>query len=203
MVLAKEKLNGNALREEMIQAAEQLFYQHGYTKTSVQDIATAAGVTKGSFYYYFQGKEDLLFLIHDDYISHVLATAQGIESSPDSALQKLDKIMYDIIKGMGQGVRPNANVFLHEIKHLQPEHKLITKEKRTEYHRLVSRIIEQGMNSGEFRQDLDPKMVTFALLGMCIWTCQWMRPDGARRPEEIAATFAKLFLDGLVKNEEG
>jgi AcrR family transcriptional regulator len=48
-------------RREIIEAAAEIFHRKGYSETSVQDIAEAVGILKGSLYYYIDSKEDLLF----------------------------------------------------------------------------------------------------------------------------------------------
>ena len=53
-------------KEEMIKRAVNLFYAHGYEHTTIEDICSACGVTKGSFYHHFDSKEDLLPYIYKD-----------------------------------------------------------------------------------------------------------------------------------------
>lgn len=196
--MEKEKLTGPELRKELVDRAGDLFQQKGYSRTSVQDIVDAAGVTKGSFYYYFQGKEDLLFLIHDEYMTRILEVARQIEA--DAALNNRDKlkaIIYDIIHSIGEGFAPHAKVFFQEIKHLKPEHMGLTKTKRKQYRKLVAGIIRAGIQSGELRSDLDPDLVAFGLFGMCNWSYQWMKPGGENTLSEIANTFTAILLDGI------
>ena len=56
MALTKGERN----RKSIVEAAHRLFYQRGYNQTSFSDIAKAAGIPRGNFYYYFQSKEDIL-----------------------------------------------------------------------------------------------------------------------------------------------
>ncbi len=51
---------GESNRQQIIQAADTLFYQHGYNQTSFQDISDATGIPRGNFYYYFKTKDDIL-----------------------------------------------------------------------------------------------------------------------------------------------
>ena len=50
---------GDATRAELVRAARELFGEHGYADTSLDEIVTRAGVTKGALYHHFTGKEDL------------------------------------------------------------------------------------------------------------------------------------------------
>ena len=51
---------GTLNRERIIEAARDLFYHQGYAATSFSDIAQAAKIPRGNFYYYFKSKEDIL-----------------------------------------------------------------------------------------------------------------------------------------------
>lgn len=51
---------GQDNQQKIVDAANELFYQRGYNQTSFAEIAEAAGIPKGNFYYYFKSKDDLL-----------------------------------------------------------------------------------------------------------------------------------------------
>ena len=56
-------------RSRIISAARNLFSSHGYSGTSLDDILTAAGITKGAFYHYFKSKEDICLALLDEAIA--------------------------------------------------------------------------------------------------------------------------------------
>ena len=53
-------MNKNTTREKIIAAADQLFYQLGYDKTSFGDIADMVKISRGNFYHHFKSKNDIL-----------------------------------------------------------------------------------------------------------------------------------------------
>ncbi len=59
------KRKGQELRQQIVEAANQLFYQRGYNQTSFSDIAEVAGVPRGNFYYYFRSKDEILEAVVD------------------------------------------------------------------------------------------------------------------------------------------
>ncbi|MCB6745843.1 TetR/AcrR family transcriptional regulator, partial [Anaerostipes hadrus] len=67
----------------------RLFEQKGFTETSIQDIVDSIGATKGTFYYYFSSKEQLLMDIHMDYITKLLEKQKAILSENASCKAKL------------------------------------------------------------------------------------------------------------------
>lgn len=64
---------GEATRERILEAAEALVYQQGFTGTSLQDILTATGLTKGAFFYHFRGKNDLARAMVERYARNDIA----------------------------------------------------------------------------------------------------------------------------------
>lgn len=60
------------MKAKITEHSIRLFEQKGFTETSIQDIVDSIGVTKGTFYYYFSSKEQLLMDIHMDYITKLL-----------------------------------------------------------------------------------------------------------------------------------
>ena len=60
---------------EMLAAAAELFYEHGYAATSTADIAERMGIQRGSVYYYFDTKEGLLLELIEDVYRHALRVA--------------------------------------------------------------------------------------------------------------------------------
>jgi AcrR family transcriptional regulator len=57
---------GERNRQRIVEAANLLFYQRGYNQTSFSDIAAAAEVPRGNFYYYFKTKDDILEAVIED-----------------------------------------------------------------------------------------------------------------------------------------
>jgi AcrR family transcriptional regulator len=54
------KRKGQEFRQQIVAAANRLFYQRGFNQTSFSDIAAAAGIPRGNFYYYFKTKDEIL-----------------------------------------------------------------------------------------------------------------------------------------------
>jgi len=92
--MAKKSLStlgqGAAVRQEIVEAANRLFYHRGYNQTSFADIAEAAGIPRGNFYYYFKSKDDILSAVIDARIEGIramLAEWDVTESDPRQRLK--------------------------------------------------------------------------------------------------------------------
>lgn len=62
---------GEAQRQRIVAAADQLFYQHGYENTSFSDIAEAVGISRGNFYYHFRTKDEILNAVIETRIEQI------------------------------------------------------------------------------------------------------------------------------------
>lgn len=184
-------------RKALVDSALALFGSKGYTDASVQEITEAAGVTKGAFYHHFESKEDLLALIHDEFLDYQLAILKlALEKDEDPAM-RLRELLRALLSSTAR-YQANVTIFYLERRHLTgPRFKAI-KRKRDEFDRLFLQVIERGIELGSFRSDLDARIVGLGILGMCAWVHQWYRPGGRFSAEEIADIFGEMALDGLL-----
>src|SRR5699024_928179 len=72
------------MKRKITDKSIELFEQKGFTQTSIQDIVNELNVTKGTFYYYYASKEQLLMDIHLEYIDELLAKQANIIENPAS-----------------------------------------------------------------------------------------------------------------------
>jgi hypothetical protein len=71
------------------------------------------------------------------------------------------------------------------------------REGAEETERLWTGVIEEGMRTGVFRSDIEPRMI-YRFMRDTIWiSVRWYRPDGKYSPEEIAEFYVAMLLDGL------
>jgi AcrR family transcriptional regulator len=186
----------NNRSEEVYAAALRLFKQKGYHATSMQDIAAAVGLYKGSLYHYIGGKEDLLVRVFEHAMGSLLADVERIVR--DSSLPPREQLRLLIQAHVG-AVASNLDaltVYLHEFRALAGESLLLVRSQRERYRELVSMVVERGVQLGEFATP-DVGIATLGLLGMCNWIVQWYRPGGRLSPGEIAENFSDLLLRGL------
>jgi len=86
---------GDLRREELLAAAEKLFYVKGYEKTSVQDILTAVGFSKGGFYHHFDSKLSVLEAICENRAKEVCEQAKAVVGAQEGAVDKLNALFHD------------------------------------------------------------------------------------------------------------
>src|SRR5690606_15325971 len=107
------------MRGRIIKESIDLFDKKGFSKTSIQDIIDTIGVTKGTFYYYFKSKQELLMDIHLNYIKELLAEQAVILNDEYlSSIVKMNKLIHLIIKNIKVHGK-SARVFHREFRHLE------------------------------------------------------------------------------------
>ncbi len=180
----------------IVDAALLLFEEQGYHATSVAQVVDAAGVTKGAFYHHFDSKEALLFVMHDEFIDFLLAHTEEALAGSDEPVAQLRGVIRALMAVLDR-YRANVVVFFQERRNLTGEQYEEVRRKRDRFDALVMDVVVRGIASGDFRDDLDRRVATFGIVGMCTWTYQWYRPDGALGTDAIAEVFSALALEGL------
>ncbi|MBE9914164.1 TetR/AcrR family transcriptional regulator [Paenibacillus donghaensis] len=185
------------MKEKIMKHSITLFESKGFSEASIQDIVNTLGVTKGTFYYYFSSKEELLTQIQLQYIDYMLEEQQRIIEQPDRTWkEKLSGIILMTIQAI-EGRGSSARIFFRELLHISGDRLAAIKQKRDRFRLNVQSVIEQGIESGEFRDDLPPEMVAFSVLGACNWCYTWFKQGGSLTDTEVAAVYTEMFLNGI------
>jgi AcrR family transcriptional regulator len=182
---------------EIIRAAARVFKAKGYHAATIQDIADEVGLLKGSLYYYVASKEELLYLVVKEPITRIYRQLEKIADGKAPAREKIARAIQVHLEAF-DAHDPHLFVYVREMENLMARLKDKLTESPKHYERLWYRILREGMKGGELRDDLDVKMVTYAILGAMNWMYKWYEQDGRLSIQEVAKTFAATFLDGLV-----
>jgi TetR/AcrR family transcriptional regulator, cholesterol catabolism regulator len=194
--MSKSKKMSPSKEQEIITVAARLFKEKGYRATTLEDIAAAVGMLKGSLYYYIRSKEELLYLVVRDPIRQAYNKLEEIVTSEAPVKVKIAQAIVNHMTVFHQHY-PHIAVYLHDYHHLMQQLEKNTIETPRHYHQLWATLLEQGVTTGEVRSDLNVKVTGYAILGMCNWIYRWYNPQGALSAEEIAGIFTTLVLEGL------
>jgi len=182
--------------EDIIAAAAKVFQTKGYHAATVQDIADAVGILKGSLYHHFKSKEDLLYLIVKEPIARLYERMTDIAASELPASEKLRRAIRAQLEAFDQH-HPHLFVYLRERDEMKRRFREQFKLSPKQYERCWQQILREGMKSGEFRPDLDVQVVSYGLLGMLNWLHNWYDPRGRLSVREVGDQLATLALAGL------
>jgi len=181
---------------DIIQAAAQIFRLKGYNGTSMQDIADAVELQKASLYHHISGKQEILVSILDQALDLLIADLESVIGSDASPAEQLRQAMLLYVTRLTEQA-DLAAVLLMEHRSLDNDRRAAHIARRDRFESLWRGIIQSGIELGDFRLQ-DPRLTTFALLGVLNWTITWFNPHGKFSAEQIADLYADLFLNGLL-----
>jgi AcrR family transcriptional regulator len=179
-------------RERILQEAVRLFYEHGFTATTLDDIAHELGVTKPFIYTHFKSKTDLLAAICLPTIQMSLDAATSAAHAQGAPSERLAQFIRDLVRVVLVR-QPNIAVFFREEKSLEPAALAEINALRSHFTRQVVTLLEEGNARGEFAV-ADPSLTALAMGGMISWAYTWHRPGGRYDVDELGARFAAIAL---------
>jgi len=160
---------------ELLEAALAVFAQHGYRNTRLDDVAEAAGVTKGAIYHYFDTKEDLLRSVIEHY--QTIAFGRADEALLRRDLPPSERLSLLVRKIFSSGETRNRQLLgllIRGIAHEVPRvHARWLRDGPVRLWTLVADLIEEGKAAGEFRADADSEVAARLLVSGLILQRLW------------------------------
>ncbi len=194
--MARQSKDPEERRLELMEKAQELFFSRGYTRTSVAQITDALGVAKGTFYYYFDSKQDLLEQLAESRSEEVFQMLQAEVAREDlTALEKLHRIY--AVSSAWKGQNRAMIKTLHEA--FYREENLVFRYKMSQYSMektqpLLRRILQEGQDRGEFSGG-DPDAVAEILAAVNITISEKASPlmrEAFDSPEKTEQLIRKL-----------
>ncbi len=182
---------------EIIDAVAAVFAEKGYHGASTKDIADRLGIRQGSLYYYFASKESALEEVCQKGVAGFVQGIENILAQGGSSEAQLRAAVLNHLEPLR--TRPNyVRVFLRDRHELpQASRRKIGKASR-QYETLLEGLLQGCVERGDFRCDLDCRLTTLALLGMCNAATSWYSEGSGISLEVLAESFATLILSGVV-----
>ena len=183
-------------RVEILKSAATAFRRRGYHGASMGEIAQALRMTKGSLYYYFKNKEEILFFCHDYSLDILLEVLERVEAAGGSPPAKLRSLIESFVHHILDDLRGTAMTLDFQALSAPLLRRVIAKRDR--FDRGIRRLLQEGMDAGAFAPG-DAKLLTFAILGAVNWIPRWFDPTGPATSEQIGRVFAEYLVAGLQK----
>lgn len=187
-------------RDEILEAAAQIFREKGFHAASMQDIAQAVNLQKASLYHHVASKQEILLALLDRGLDVLIEHMESVVSLPLPADEKIRQAICAYLEAMLENLDLSA-VLLLEHRSLEPQYNALHVPRRDRFERLWREMIEEGVAQGVF-YCADPALAARYLLGVMNWTITWYRPEGTLTPPAISAQFSELFLTGLMARDK-
>jgi AcrR family transcriptional regulator len=187
-------------RDDILKAASRVFTQKGYHGTKVSDITEAAGISTGTFYFYFGDKLELFKEVVGDILNYLNEKAAVVLREEKDFIgrsvararlfheyyNRYAEIMF-LLRAEMAGEEPWPREKVEEIY--------------DEITRPIIRDLEQGMKSGGFRK-MDPKLTAYALVGMFEVMVLFLQLDNRYSLDQIIEFTFDFFMRGLQTPEK-
>jgi TetR/AcrR family transcriptional regulator, fatty acid metabolism regulator protein len=190
-------------RRLILDAAVHVFAQKGYHTSRVGDIAEEAGVAHGLLYHYFRSKDELLETIVRETWRDVLDAVRAVEETDETARERLAGVAKILLRAWRRD--PDlVRVLVREVTRSATLQRQIVEIDQA--FASLERIIANGQEEGEFRADVDPRMVGYVFYGALeeILT-GWVLGQLDDGDEQIAAaeqTVIEVVCGGLTPDRE-
>ena len=189
---------------EILAAALRLFADRGYTATSLEDVARAAGVTKGTIYYYFRSKEALLMQLAEVGDREAVDELEDlVRDNPGPVSPQLRLILRKGFAEPTDDARRQLRVVYLALHSDAP--RLFARAIQKTLVRgwaIIVRLIERGKATGEFRSDVDARVAARVFTSGLIMQLLWRNSMGLGTletidPARMVDSTIELFLHSL------
>jgi AcrR family transcriptional regulator len=174
-----------ARREEFVSAATRVFADQGVANTSVSDIVGAAGVAQGTFYLYFQTKDDIVLAVVDRFADTMMAALEeAVDNTPSSAVDELGalcRVLGDLTSLPGAA---DLSGFLHAPEN-RSVHDRLDEHLTPRLVPIVQRVVEHGVAQGAFSVP-DTRAAAWFVIGG-LRSVEWLGVSLAELPSALAA----------------
>ena len=180
-------------RHELTRQAARLFAERGYHGTSINDLAEAMGVQKGSLYAHIDSKQDLLY---ETMREGADAFHRVLDELPEGApvTERIRLALRGHLRVVAEQLDV-ATVFVREWRYLEGERREEIVSERRRYEERIRALFREGRELGELRTDLDDATAALLLLSAANWAYTWLRPG--RDTADLADRFYALLVDGM------
>lgn len=151
-------------KAQILQAAMQVAARKGYATTRMDDVAREAGLSVGILYWYFKGKLDIALTLMDLFFAPDLETLAKTLSTPGTCHDKLWTLFIQDFEQDANSLLLFLWAELYSLAAREPKVRKKLLSYLAEYRRLTTRLLTQGIQSGELRADLDPEVAANTLI---------------------------------------
>ena len=171
-------------RKRIVDAARRLFYEKGYERSTLDDIAERLQVTKPFIYSYYKNKNELLHEIAQQCITECLEAQTRILGSKLPIPEKLAKIVEEVAQIIIDN-QANTIIYLREEMNLDWRVAQKIREQRNEFDHRNVKLLKDGVRSGSLKL-VDERVAARCIGGMLVWCALWYRDLGVLSPAAIA-----------------
>jgi TetR/AcrR family transcriptional regulator len=181
-------------RDQILAQAAQLFAQHGYTATSMNQVAAACELSKAALYHYVRDKHALLALVAEAHVKRLEAVVDEVLTEKLAPEARLRALIVRFVREYANAQNEHR-VLTEDVKFLdEPEREAVLASQRRVVNQFADTVaaVRPELRGAELHKPL-----TMLLFGMINWMFTWLRPGQPLTHEQMAPMVAELFFGGL------
>ena len=189
------------VKETIIRESTKLFLANGFRGTSVKEITKAAGIGRGTLYWYFKSKDEILECIFREWEHKYVEGLMEVVGKCEGNFVAKYKVFHKYATEFARDDRELAlasNTLLNEIVGSNTEAEKVVKAIHEKYRRFVESMLEDGKRDGSVRAEADPAVYAHVVMaihaGMLV---QWFVGGESLDVRTFVRTFRDFFLDGI------
>jgi len=190
------KKNDKNTKGKIINAAWDLFYEQGYDDTTVEEIISESGTSKGSFYHYFEGKDALLgslsYIFDEEY--------EKLQVKMPEDMPCFEKLIYlnrELFKMIEDRIDIDLLTRLYSTQLITKGEKQLLDNKRL-YYKLLKKIVTEGQKNGEITDKMTVnEIVKLYAMSERALIYDWCLCNGEYSLFSYAKTVMPTFLSGI------
>lgn len=188
----------DATKKKLFDSAMELIGERGFTGASVDEIVERAGVAKGTVYYHFAGKAELVEALIADRMRPAIirfrAVAAEHADDPRAAIEAIVRAELEFLAEEKSFSKLLVTEMWREDRVWRETLLLLRREMVT----VIRNVIEQGVASGAFRDDIDPDFGASALFGMTATVAlDWLAFEPDKPLEDVLSQITKVTFNAV------
>ncbi|WP_246666228.1 TetR/AcrR family transcriptional regulator [Aquamicrobium sp. LC103] len=183
--------------EQIKAAAAEIFARRGYKGASMREIANACNISKALLYHHFESKDQIYSIVASEVSAHLYTHVEECVRREEKASDKLRAFMTataDHFHRNRWAWMASTTAFWNDPELRQQEERLT---RRDRYERQLRGIIQEAIDAGEIRSDVDVAMAGRLVLSALNWMPRWYNPKKSMTPHEIAGQYFEMIFEGL------
>lgn len=186
---------------QIMEAAAQIFASKGYKGTSMRDIADACDISKALLYHHFESKDQIYRLVATEaskrLYSHVEASVAR-ETMPSAKLRAFMIATAEHFHHHRWAWIASTNAFWSDPDRRNQEARIL---RRDRYEQQLRGILQEAIEVGEVRPDVDVAMAGRLVLSALNWMHRWYDPAKTLTPPQIADQYFGMIFEGLRRRD--
>ena len=184
-------------RDELLQLAATMFAERGLRATTVRDIADRAGILSGSLYHHFASKEEMVDEVLRDFLDWLFDRYQHVVDTEPNPLERLKGLFMASFEAI-EDRHAQVVIYQDEAKRLSGQERFsYVEERNREQRKMWLDLLNQGIDEGYFRPDLDVDLV-YRFIRDTTWvSVRWYQPGGPLTAEQVGRQYLSIVLGGI------